>query len=132
MMQIVQKSNLEKISGCVRAHMVHIFFVLNVSIDAIERKSFLLRLARRIFRKIGTQGFFGSLNTNLHSKFGNRKIRTRGFSKSLITNPNSTFRNSKYRMQYGASKCKKKKVMPQRVLCGEYFSDERSCVRRFI
>ena len=53
--------------------MAHIFFVPKARIDAIERTSILLRLARRIFGKVGTQGFFGSLNKNSEPKFGYSK-----------------------------------------------------------
>ena len=49
-------------------YMAHILFEPKARIDAIERTWILLRWARRIFAKIGTQGFFGSLNTNLETR----------------------------------------------------------------
>ena len=50
-------------------YMTHTFSMPEARIDAIWRTSIHLWLAQIIFTKIGTQGFFGSLNTNLQFKF---------------------------------------------------------------
>ena len=71
-------------------------------------------------------------NWNAKSYLIGMKFGTRGFLISPITNSSKIHRNSKFRVQYGAPKCEKLKVMPQRLFCGLHFSDDRHSVRMSI